>query len=123
GGPQLAGGDEQVGVDAVELVPGHLGEAQVDGPDGVVELVEQQVAGDGVGLVEPVEGGGPVPQVDPGGPQALLGLGRQVVDPVVVAVVADEGGEQRAGLESGLPVLVGQGADGGGSVGGSGHGH
>ena len=49
-----------------------------------------------------------------------LGLGRQVVGPIVVAVVAEERGEQRAGLEPGLPVAVGEVAQGGG---GGRHGH
>ena len=113
---QLGGGDQQVGVDPLHLVGRQLGEPEVDGPHGVVELLDQQVAGRAVGLVElaipAVDGGGPLAQADPHRPQPSLLLGGQVVGAVVVAVVAEERGEQRAGLELGLPVLVGDGADG-----------
>ena len=86
----------------------------------VVELVDQQVAGHGVGVVErAVERSRPRAQAGPRRPQPLLGRGGHVVDPVVVAVVAQERGEQGAGLEPGLPVLVGEGAQGGGGVGAS----
>ena len=117
GGAELPGGDEQVGVDALHLVGRHLGQPQVDAPHGVVELVNQKVAGHGVGVIERrVECGGPLAQADPRRPQPLLGLGGQVVDAVVVAVVAEERGEQGAGLEARLPVPVGEGAQRGGGI-------
>ena len=112
GGVELGCVDQQIGVDALHLVPGHLGQAQVDASHRVVQLVEQQVAGHGVGLVErAVDRRRLLPQAGPRGPQGLLGLGRQVVHPVVVAVVAHEGGEQWAGLQLGLPVRLGQVGD------------
>ena len=40
-----------------------------------------------------------------------VALGGQVIDPVVVAVVAQERGEERAGLEASLPVAVGEVAE------------
>ena len=113
---QLGGGDQQVGMDPLHLVGRQLGEPQVDGPHRVVELLDQEVAGRTVGLVElavpAVDGGGPLALADPHRSQPALLLCRQVVGAVVVTMVAEERGEQRAGLELGLPVFVGDGADG-----------
>jgi hypothetical protein len=75
--------------------------------------VDEQIAGDLVGVVEAVacDGGRPGAQVDPAGPEPLFGLSGQVVGAVVVAVVTEKGCEQRAGLELCLPVLVCDGAE------------
>jgi hypothetical protein len=76
---QLGGGDQQVGMDPLHLVGPQLGEAEVDAPDGVVELLGQQVARSAVGLVEPavpaVDGGRPLAQADPHRSQPALLLG------------------------------------------------
>ena len=47
----------------------------------------------------------------PPGPLAGFGRLRQVLDPVVEPVVAEEGGGARAGRQHGLPVLLGQGGE------------
>jgi hypothetical protein len=44
GSLQLRGGDQQVGMHPLHLVGRQLGETQVDGPHGVVELLDQEVA-------------------------------------------------------------------------------
>src|SRR5690606_30385804 len=97
----------------LHLVARQLGEAQVDAPHVLVELIEEQRAGHTVGLVERgvVDGIDTAPQRLPGTAAALLGGGGQIVGPVVVAVVAEERGEEGAGLEGGLPVLVTEGAE------------
>ena len=51
-------------------------------------------------------GGDAIPEFLPPAAQLPLGLGRHVVRTVVEAVITQIGGEQRAGLELGLPVLL-----------------
>ncbi len=74
----------------------------------------QQLLGDPVGRVEAggvdgVDGG---PELQPGGPLPGFGVDGDVLDAVVVAVVAVEGGVGRPALEEGLPVPVGHRPEG-----------
>ena len=111
-------------MDALHLVRRQLGEAQPHDVDRLAQLVAQQAERHPVGLVERRavggaggEGVGLGEEALPPGGQGLLGLGRQVVDAIVVAVVAEERRRQRAGLQAGLPVAVGEIGERGGAGG------
>jgi hypothetical protein len=66
GRPQLRGGDQQVGVDALQLIGHQLSQPQVDAPNLVVELVNQEITRHPIGVGElTVDGHRPRPQPNP----------------------------------------------------------
>jgi len=87
-------------VRALQLVRAQLDHPQVDLPDRVVQVAEQQLAGHRVGSVQRVgrDSGHPLAQRGPAVPAATVRLGGHVVRAVVVSVIAQEGGAN--------PVLV-----------------
>ena len=106
----LGGEDEQLGMDARVLVEAELDLADVDGVHRLGQLGPQQLPGDEIGRreaggVDGVDGG---PDVQPGRPLSGVGVDGDVLDAVVVAVVAVQGGVGRTGLEERLPVTVGE---------------
>jgi hypothetical protein len=114
GGAQLPGHREELGVDALHLVRGQLDEARIDRRGGVVELLDEELARHPIGGVEPGRVDGPRlgGEARPDGALSGVGVGREVIDPVVEPVIAQERGEEGAGLEAGLPVPVGDVAQG-----------
>ena len=108
-GAQLPRDHEKVGMHALHLVRCQLDQTVVDGADRVVEFLRQQVPRHPVGFGQAVgvHGSRLAAQLGPPSSSSLVRIDRQVIGLVVIPVIAEEGGVQRAGLEASLPILLG----------------
>ena len=107
--------DERGGDQLADVVAGHVvrlefDEAFVDEGDGVAQLLVQLGAGRPVldGQRGAVHGRQPVAQSCPPAAELLVPGRREILDPVVVAMVAENGGVGGTGLKHRLPVVLGQ---------------